>query len=179
MKPSSRVRISLRELILHALPAPKAGGAGVPAVPVAAPAAPAAPAGPPPFPVARVNNPLPGRNIDRLKFIGPLFYGRFQALGYNTLQDVLDRFRAHNRAGNTTWLRNRLVNARALNCVNDRGRSAALGRAPHRYRVRRYNYYAFNAIVHYARRRMAAAHRPRVPLPERPRTAVAAFPNAC
>jgi hypothetical protein len=169
------------ELVLCPLPAKfritrRTAGAGVAApVPAVAPA----PAGPPPFPIARVNDPLPIRNIIRLKFIGPLFYGRFQAAGYQTLQDILNRFQRHTRASNTTWLRNRLTNTRSLNCVNDRGRSAALGRAPHFYRVRRFNYYAFNALVHYARGRMASGHQRRIPLPERPRQARQAFPNVC
>lgn len=66
-----------------------------------------------------VNNPEPALSVDRLKFIGKWFTGRF-ARGLHhvtTLHDLLNVFRTHTKAQNTIWLRDILVNKRRLRCI--------------------------------------------------------------
>lgn len=128
-----------------------------------------------PFVVSTI---LPAQRISSLKYIGRHFERKFNTDGYATLQSILDRLRRHTRVQNGQWLRSMLENPKEHQCVGSNSPAKTHGRG-HRYRVRSYNKFAYNAIVTYARHWMRANHRGKIPYLLGDRTQNQAFPDAC
>jgi hypothetical protein len=171
---------------------------------------------PPPVPIAgnndnfrqaavlnRLTNPPLGSAIDALRYLGPFFTARFAAEvpPINTLLQLRTRLANQTQAQNQAFLRRVLENPRwtmaggTMRCVG-RGTAPHSRRPPHRYRINRFNKFAYNSILVYMARRMTPAMQWRfIPargrrrgryenrLPEivhqPPRTALQAYPNVC
>jgi hypothetical protein len=121
---------------------------------------------------------LPAQRISSLKYLGAHFERVFNDEGYATLQSILDRLRRHTRVQNGAWLRDILENPNQQQCVGSNSPAKTHGRG-HRYRVRSYNKFAYNAIVTYARHWLPASHRHRIPRLLGDRTQYQAFPDVC
>jgi hypothetical protein len=113
-----------------------------------------------------------------LKYIGDYLEGEFENAGFGTLQSILNYLQRHTRVQNGAWLRQRLSNFSPGACVGSPAAARTHGRG-HRYRIRAYNKFAFNAIATYARHWLPARHRHRIPYILGDRTPLQAFPNAC
>ncbi len=148
-------------------------------------------------------NPPIGSAIDALKYIGPAFVARFaaEAPPITTLVQLRNRLVAHTQAQNQAFLRRVLENPRwsmangTMRCVG-KNYAPYSRRPPHRYRINRFNKFAYNSILVYMARKMTPAQQWRW-IPPRgrrrgryenrlptlihapPRTALNAYPNIC
>lgn len=83
----------------------------------------------------------------RLKYVGPAMVAQLQAEGINTLQDLIDLLSlASNQTEVRQWLEQTLQNPRSANCVGVANPVRNHGQ-PNRYRVRRFNKFAYNSLI--------------------------------
>ncbi len=133
-----------------------------------------------------------GDPVGTLKYIGPHFTARFGAQGIVTMHDLRTRFLAHTKVNNTTFLNRIFLNPRRRNmpagatgCLGPGSRRGGVG---HRYQIRRFNAFGFNAVIAWFRQRHQ--HMPgnrhynniynrRLPNRKRRRTYATAWPYVC
>lgn len=143
-----------------------------------------------------INNPGTEEPLNALDYIGPFLFGRFQRENIHTFDDLIDRVAGQRRDRNIALFRRVFRNARwqpghqnVARCV---GRANRSRRPPHRYALREYNLFGWNAMVEYLRENMPAEQRytrrragrrfvlaDKIPPLQGERDALAAFPNYC
>lgn len=156
------------------------------------------PSGERPFDPLWVRNVDPGNDVDALMFIGDLFSQRLNNQGFQTLQDIITFVATHNKQQNTQmfkqvffsqiWLDAQAARDPTLRCRGPNDWRS--GRVGHRYSVRQYNYYGWNALREYLIQRITdederyiisnrGVRSDRIPNAQLPRGPFAAFPNTC